>query len=61
MVFEKNGYTLYSREQPMRGRRSQTVYFFSKRKPVIGTPIDVPDGYIVSVERRSGVPYLNKQ
>lgn len=61
MVYEKNGFILYAREQEVRGKRTQTVYFFSKRKPVVGAPVDVPEGYIVSVDRRTGVPYLNKQ
>lgn len=61
MVYEKNGFTLYAREQEIRGRRTQTVYFFSKRKPVVGEAVDVPEGYIVSVDRKTGVPFLNKQ
>jgi hypothetical protein len=61
VVFEKNGYTLYARKQGVRGNREQTVYFFSKRKPVVGQTVDVPDGYTVSVDRKTGVPYLNKR
>lgn len=62
MVFEKNGYTLYARQQPVRGNREQTIYFFSKRKPVVGVAVeDVPEGYTVSIDRKSGVPYLNKR
>jgi hypothetical protein len=62
VAFEKNGYTLYARQQPVRGNQEQTIYFFSKRKPVVGESVDsVPEGYIVSVDRKSGVPYLNKR
>lgn len=60
MVYEKNGYTLYARKQGIRGKRFQTIYFFSKRKPVVGASIDVPEGYIVAVDRR-GVPYLERK
>lgn len=61
MTFEKNGYTLYARKQVLRGKRTQTIYFFSKRKPVEGDSTDIPEGYVVSVDRRSGIPFLNKK
>lgn len=44
----------------MRGGRSQTIYFFSKRTPVEGQPVDPPEGYVVAVERESGIPFLKK-
>lgn len=61
VAFEKNGYALYARTQIARGKRKTTVFFFSKRKPVVGDPTDVPEGYIVAVDRHSGVPYLDKK
>ena len=61
MVFERNGYTLYAREQKVRGEKVQTVYFFSKRKPVVGGVVDVPDGYLVVTEKKTGIPYLKKK
>lgn len=61
MVFERNGYTLYAREQKVRGEKVQTVYFFSKRKPIVGATVDVPGGYLVVVEKKSGIPYLRKK
>lgn len=61
MVFERNGYTLYARDQPTRGDKHQTVYFFSKRKPVVGEAVDVPSGYLVAVEKKTGIPYLKKK
>lgn len=61
MVFERNGYTLFAREQRVRGGRYQTVYFFSKRKPVVGDPVDPPDGYLVVVDKASSVPFLKKK
>jgi hypothetical protein len=59
--FEKNGYTLYARNQVARGKHTTVVYFFSKRTPVVGDPIDVPEGYIVAIDRRTGVPFLDKK
>lgn len=61
MVFERNGYTLYARDQRVRGGRHQTVFFFSKRKPIAGKPVDPPEGYLVVVEKSSGIPYLKKK
>lgn len=61
VAFEKSGYTLYARTQVSRGKHKTTVYFFSKRVPLVGEPIDVPEGYIVGIDRRSGVPYLDKK
>lgn len=60
-MFERDGYTLYARQQRLRGEKFQTIYFFSKRRPVVGDPVDVPDGYVVAVDRKSGVPYLRKR
>ncbi len=61
MVFERNGYTLYARDQRLRGDKFLTVYFFSKRKPVVGKAVEVPEGYLVLVDKKSGVPYLQKK
>lgn len=62
MAYEKNGYTLYSREQPLRKGKSETIYFFSKREPIVGESLEeIPDGYVVSIHGRSGVPYLKKK
>lgn len=61
VVFERNGYTLYAREQQVRGEKYQTVYFFSKRKPVVGKSVDVPEGYLVVVEKKTGIPFLKKK
>lgn len=62
VAYEKNGYTLYSREQPLRKGKTETIYFFSKREPIAGEPLgEIPDGYVVSIHGRTGVPYLKKK
>lgn len=61
MAFERNGYTLYQRQQKIRGDRYQTIYFFTKRKPVVGETCEVPQGYLVVVEKKTGIPYLRKK
>lgn len=62
VAYEKNGYTLYAREQPLRKGKTETVFFFSKREPIVGNPLEeIPDGYVVSIHGRTGVPYLKKK
>jgi hypothetical protein len=60
MPFTKDGYTLYTREVKLKGDRIQRIYYFAKGKPKSGTPSDLPDGYKVGKNPRTGLPYLKK-
>ena len=60
MAYMHDGWTLYNRDVTLKGGRQQTIYFFSKRTPKSGTPCDKPPGYIVGVNKRTGLPYLKK-
>lgn len=61
MPFLKDGYTLYTREVELRGGRIQRIYFFSKGKPASGTPCDMPPGYKVGKNPKTGLLYLKKE
>lgn len=61
MVFEKDGYTLHTREVTLKGNRKQRIYFFSKKKPKSGKPCDLPDGYNVGKNKKTGLLYLKKK
>ncbi len=61
MAYEQDGYTLHAREVELKGGHKQIVYFFSKRAPKSGYPVDLPDGYAVAVNKRTGLPYLRKR
>ena len=61
MAYVHDGWTLYTRDVELKGGRTQTIYFFSKRKPKSGTPCDLPSGYKVGVNKRTGLPYLKKK
>lgn len=61
MVYEKDGYKLFKRKVELRGGHAQTIYFFSKREPVSAEPSDLPVGYRVGVNAKTGLPYLKKQ
>ncbi|HLE47369.1 MAG TPA: hypothetical protein VI818_03655 [Candidatus Thermoplasmatota archaeon] len=60
MPFTKDGYTLHSREVILKGGRPQVIYFFAKAKPKSGSPCDMPIGYKVGKNPRTGLPYLKK-
>jgi hypothetical protein len=61
MAFEHNGYTLHAREIELKGGHKQVIYFFSQRSPKSGVPVDMPEGYSVVVNKRTGLPYLKKK
>lgn len=58
MAYKYGGWTLYEIEPNFRGIGKRKMYFFSKRVPARGTPCDLPDGYEVGVNKRTGLPYL---
>ena len=60
MAYTHEGWTLYTRDVTLKGGRVQPIYFFSKRIPKSGTPTEKPKGYIVGVNKRTGLPYLQK-
>lgn len=60
MVYEKDGYRLYRRRVKLRTGKVQTIYFFSKRVPLSAEPSDLPVGYRVSVNAKTGIPFLKK-
>jgi len=61
MAYEHNGWTLYTRDVTLKGGRNQTIYFFGKRTPKSGNPTELPSGYAVGVNKRTGLPYLKKK
>ena len=61
MAYVHDGWTLYTRDVQLKGGRTQTIYFFSKRTPKSGNPCELPDGYTVGVNKRTGLPYLKKK
>lgn len=61
MAYKHEGWTLYTRNVKLKGGRNQTIYFFSKKSPKSGNPCDLPNGYCVGVNKRTGLPYLKKR
>jgi hypothetical protein len=58
MAFTAKGFTLYSHEVTLKGGRKQVIYFFSRHTPKAGSPSELPAGYKVGVNTRTGLPYL---
>lgn len=61
MAYKQDGYTLHKRDVELKNGGTQTIYFFSKKKPKSGVPCDLPDGYQVGVNKQTGLPYLKKK
>lgn len=58
--FTHAGYTLYTRDVTLKGGRNQAIYFFSRRQPEKGRAIPKPEGYVVGVNRNTGLPFLKR-
>lgn len=54
-------YTLYKKEMETSSGKKQTVHFFSKAEPDDGEPVELPSGFEVKVNKKTGVPYLRKK
>lgn len=54
-------YKLYTKDVKLKGGKIQTIYFFSPGKPKSGKPCDLPKGYKVVENKRTGLPFLKKK
>ena len=68
MVYEykskKSGknYSLYTRTVTLKGGgREQTIFFFSAKTPKSGCKTDLPKGYKVVENNKTGLPFLKKK
>ena len=59
--YRHRGYTLYRKEIKLGSDKKRTINFFSKEKPDDGKPVQLPDGYEVKVNRKTGVPYIKRK
>jgi len=59
--FRHGDYTLYEREIETKDNKKQVVRFFSKAEPEGARPIELPEGYEVKENTKTGVPYLKKR
>jgi hypothetical protein len=54
-------YTLYKRVTDKQNETKTTIHFFSRDKPALGHPAQLPDGYQIAVNKKTGIPYLRKK
>ena len=59
--FRHREYTLYKKEIEIKSGKKRTVRFFSKAEPEEGEPIELPKGYKIKENKKTGVPYLTKK
>jgi len=60
-AYTHGDYTLYTKEVVLRGGRKQWIFFFSKKVPENSIPTTLPEGYIVGVNKKTGLPFLKKK
>lgn len=53
-------YILHSKDVTLRGGRKQTIYFFAKEERD-GALNEVPEGYLVVENKKTGLPMLKRQ
>jgi ERCC4-type nuclease len=59
--YREGDYTLFEKEIKSQSDKKRTVRFFSKGEPEDAYPIDLPEGYVVKINKKTGVPYLKKK
>lgn len=59
--FQYNDYTLYQKTIIINDEDKRTIHFFAKEPPETGKPAELPEGYEVKINRKTGVPYIRKK
>jgi hypothetical protein len=54
-------YTLYEKKIETKSGKKRLIRFFSKKEPNEGEPSDLPTGFEVKVNKKTGLPYLKKK
>jgi len=61
--YKHGSYTLYKKDVKTKSKdkEKREIYFFSKQKRNKAEPSDLPKGFEVRINRKTGVPYLRKR
>jgi hypothetical protein len=59
--FRHGDYTLYEKEIDTKTGKKRRVRFFSKAEPDDAEPIELPKGFKVKENKKTGLPYLKKK
>ncbi len=60
-TYRHGAYALYRKEITVSPGKKRTIHFFSRTEPEDGGPVDLPEGYEVKVNKKTGVPYIRKK
>jgi Helix-hairpin-helix domain len=60
-TYRYGAYALYRKEITVGPGKKRTIHFFSRTEPEDGGPVDLPEGYEVKVNKKTGVPYIRKK
>jgi len=61
MVYKQGDYTLYKKDITLRGSgKIRPMYFFSKKTPKAGEKCDLPEGYEVVENEKTGLLFLRR-
>ena len=58
MVYEYQNWKLYEIDVNFKHIGKRKMYFFSIKTPKRGTACDLPEGYKMHINERTGLPYL---
>lgn len=61
VLYSYGEYGLYKKEMVTSTGKAREIHFFSKTKPDVGEPVNLPDGYEVKVNKKTGLPSLKKK
>ncbi|MEM0492944.1 MAG: helix-hairpin-helix domain-containing protein [Candidatus Thermoplasmatota archaeon] len=59
--YKHGEYTLYKKEITTPDGKKRVIHFFSKQKPLDSEPTDIPSGFEVKINKKTGLPYLKKR
>jgi hypothetical protein len=60
-TYRYGDYALYRKEIKVGPGKKRTIHFFSRTEPEDGGPVNLPEGYEVKVNKKTGVPYIRKK
>jgi transcription termination factor NusA len=59
--FKYEEYTLYRKEIILQSDKKRIIHFFSREKPDDGIKVNLPEGYEVKINKKTGVPYISRK
>jgi len=54
-------YKLYKKDIKIGKDKEKTIHFFSKEPPEEGTAVSLPKGYQITINKKTGVPYIKEK